>query len=184
MKVFGNLALGSSSARKYLSTCVSCFQKLSVSCCQKNVSALRSSTFCVASHSSARAYLELGVAVVDEDVGGLELGDVAVTLELLPHLGANGGNGDVERVHGLDLGGLSSRLASVWLCLSRTCSSFPIPDIPQLFLFARLRSRAFVPHAASPGRSGLHVAKHPPSWRLWFLVSSMASLEGSPYTHT
>ena len=56
---------------------------------------------------SARAYLKLGVAVVDEDVGGLQLGDVAVTLELLPHLGANGGDGNVESVHGLDLGGLS-----------------------------------------------------------------------------
>jgi hypothetical protein len=31
MKVFGSVALGSSSARKYLSTCVSCFQKLRVS---------------------------------------------------------------------------------------------------------------------------------------------------------
>lgn len=36
MKLFGSLALGSSSARKYLSTCESCFQKLRVSymCCQ------------------------------------------------------------------------------------------------------------------------------------------------------
>lgn len=31
MKFFGNLAFGSSSARKYLSTCVSCFQKFNVS---------------------------------------------------------------------------------------------------------------------------------------------------------
>jgi hypothetical protein len=76
------------------------------------------------------------VAVVDEDVGGLELGDVAVTLELLPHLGANGGDGDVEGVHGLDLGGLNSRLALVWqswplaLILSVLNSS-----VLQLFLF-------------------------------------------------
>jgi hypothetical protein len=31
MKVFGSVALGSSSARKYLRTCESCFQKLRVS---------------------------------------------------------------------------------------------------------------------------------------------------------
>lgn len=31
MKFFGNLAFGSSSARKYFSTCVSCFQKFNVS---------------------------------------------------------------------------------------------------------------------------------------------------------
>lgn len=32
MKDFGSVALGSSSARKYLRTCESCFQKLRVSC--------------------------------------------------------------------------------------------------------------------------------------------------------
>jgi hypothetical protein len=32
MKLLGNLALGSSSARKYLSTCDVCFQKFRVSC--------------------------------------------------------------------------------------------------------------------------------------------------------
>ena len=50
------------------------------------------------------AYLEFGMAFVDEDVGSLELRDVAVALELLPHLGANGGDGHVQGVHGLDLG--------------------------------------------------------------------------------
>jgi len=38
MKVFGSVALGSSSARKYLRTCVSCFQKLRVSCEERFVS--------------------------------------------------------------------------------------------------------------------------------------------------
>jgi hypothetical protein len=103
---------------------------------RENCQFLRSQRLCRIPLSSARAYLELGVAVVDEDVGGLELGDVAVTLELLPHLGANGGDGDVEGVHGLDLGGLSSRLALVWqswplaLILSVLNSS-----VLQLFLF-------------------------------------------------
>ena len=46
------------------------------------------------------------MAVHDEDVGSLELRDVAVTLKLLPHLGADGGDGHVEGVHGLNLGGL------------------------------------------------------------------------------
>jgi hypothetical protein len=44
------------------------------------------------------------MAVVDKDVDGLELCDVAVALELLPHLGANGRDGHVQGVHGLDLG--------------------------------------------------------------------------------
>ena len=79
---------------------------------------------------SARAYLKLGVAVVDEDVGSLELGDVAVALELLPDLGANGGDGDVEGVHGLDLGGLSSRLALVWQSWSRSRLSVLKSSIP------------------------------------------------------
>lgn len=50
------------------------------------------------------AYLKFGMAFVDEDVGSLELRDVAVALELLPHLCANGGDGHVQGVHGLDLG--------------------------------------------------------------------------------
>ena len=142
------------------------------------------------SHStlSARAYLELGVAVVDEDVGGLELGDVAMTLKLLPHLGANGGDWDVEGVHGLDLGGLGgSRLALVLavLCLALVLSFLSQSQHFQAHSFRS--SRVFgvvVPHAASPGRSGLHVSKHPPSWRLSFLVSSMASVEGLSCSHT
>ena len=48
------------------------------------------------------------MTVVDEDVDGLELCDVAVALELLPHLGANGRDGHVQGVHGLDLGSLES----------------------------------------------------------------------------
>ena len=54
------------------------------------------------------AYLELGMAFLDENVGGLELRDVAVALELLPHLGADGRDGDVQGVHGLNLGSLES----------------------------------------------------------------------------
>jgi hypothetical protein len=50
------------------------------------------------------AYLEFGMAVVDKDIDSLELCDVAVALELLPHLGANGRDGHVQGVHGLDLG--------------------------------------------------------------------------------
>ena len=54
--------------------------------------------------ASMHPYLEFGMAFVDEDVGSLELRDVAVALEFLPHLGANGGDGHVQGVHGLDLG--------------------------------------------------------------------------------
>ncbi len=37
MKFCGSLALGSSSALKYFSTCVSCFQKFKVSCGPQSV---------------------------------------------------------------------------------------------------------------------------------------------------
>lgn len=53
------------------------------------------------------AYLVLGVGVEEQDVDGLELLDVSVTLKLLSHLGSDGGNGHGERVHLLNLGGLS-----------------------------------------------------------------------------
>jgi hypothetical protein len=73
MKDFGSVALGSSSARKYLRTCESCFQKLSVSYPR----ALRVSQSCAVAvcieKSPVYAYLEFGMAFVDEDVGGLEL---------------------------------------------------------------------------------------------------------------
>jgi hypothetical protein len=50
--------------------------------------------------------LELGVALVEQDVNNGDLADIAVLLELLADLGADGGYGHAERVHGLDLGGL------------------------------------------------------------------------------
>lgn len=49
------------------------------------------------------------MALINEEVDGPQLGDVAVALELLSHLGANGGDGHVQGVHGLDLGGLVVR---------------------------------------------------------------------------
>lgn len=152
MKVLGSVALGSSSARKYLRTCESCFQKLRVSCrdiaCQIVMCFGR-----MCRGSPMRAYLEFGMAFVDEDVGGLELGDVAVALELLPHLGADGRDGHVQGVHGLDLGCLES-------CASRQPSS-PVFHYDRhiafssSFFFPSLMSGvgAFVPHAASPGMS-------------------------------
>lgn len=48
------------------------------------------------------------MAFVDQDVDGLDLCDVAVALEFLPHLGADSRDGHVEGVHGLDLGSLDS----------------------------------------------------------------------------
>ena len=70
MKDLGSVALGSSSARKYLRTCESCFQKLRVSCrdiaCQIVMCFGRM-------WSPMYAYLEFGMAFVDKDVGSLEL---------------------------------------------------------------------------------------------------------------
>jgi hypothetical protein len=50
--------------------------------------------------------LELSMALEEQHVNGGELANVAVLLELLADLGADGGYGHVQRVHGLDLGGL------------------------------------------------------------------------------
>lgn len=50
------------------------------------------------------------MALEEQDVNSGELANVAVLLELLADLGADGGYGHVERVHGLDLGGLYEAL--------------------------------------------------------------------------
>lgn len=96
------------------------------------------------------AYLEFGMAFVDKDVGSLELRDVAVALELLPHLGADGRNRHVQGVHGLDLGCLDvMRLASARLsCYSTSdmlnssaLSRSFAPRSPQGIRTARSQSR-------------------------------------------
>ena len=74
MKDFGSVALGSSSARKYLRTCESCFQKLRVSCARAlRVRPSFALPICTLRGTPMDAYLEFGMAFVDEDVGGLEL---------------------------------------------------------------------------------------------------------------
>lgn len=50
--------------------------------------------------------LELGVALVQKHIHDRQLADVAVLLELLADLGADGGYGHAQGVHGLDLRGL------------------------------------------------------------------------------
>ena len=54
------------------------------------------------------AHLVFLVRVEQEDINSLQLLDVAVSLELLSHLCADGRDGHVERVHLLDLGSLKS----------------------------------------------------------------------------
>lgn len=46
------------------------------------------------------------MALEQQHINGAELLDVAVLLEFLTNLGADGGDGHVQGVHGLDLGGL------------------------------------------------------------------------------
>lgn len=102
MKSFGNLAFGSSSARKYLSTCVSCFQKFNVSYAithPRSASQPSLAWWC-----TAYPYLELLMTVHEQHIHRLELRDEAVPLEFLPNLGADGRHGHVEGVHGLDFG--------------------------------------------------------------------------------
>jgi hypothetical protein len=59
------------------------------------------------------ANLEFGMALVQQHINDIDLTDVAVLLELLTDLGADGGYGDVEGVHCLDFGGLVYRSSSV-----------------------------------------------------------------------
>lgn len=46
------------------------------------------------------------MALVQQHINDIDLTDVAMLLELLTDLGADGGYGDVEGVHCLDFGGL------------------------------------------------------------------------------
>lgn len=63
--------------------------------------------------------LELGMALVQKHVDGLDLADVAVLLEFLANLGADGGYGHAQGVHSLDLRGLFLiRLAWCFLVMS------------------------------------------------------------------
>ncbi len=50
--------------------------------------------------------LELGVALEEQDIDDAQLADVAVLLEFLADLCADGGHGHAQGVHGLDLGAL------------------------------------------------------------------------------
>lgn len=50
--------------------------------------------------------LEFGMALVKQHINDMDLTDVAMLLELLTDLGADGGYGEVEGVHCLDFGGL------------------------------------------------------------------------------
>lgn len=53
------------------------------------------------------------MALVQQHINDIDLTDVAMLLELLTDLGADGGYGDVEGVHCLDFGRLLSRSLSV-----------------------------------------------------------------------
>lgn len=59
--------------------------------------------------------LELLVRLEQQHVDGLQLVDEAVSLEFLPYLGAQRGDGEVEGVHGLDFGGLEEGLLVDWM---------------------------------------------------------------------
>jgi hypothetical protein len=132
MKLFGSLALGSSSARKYLRTCDSCFQKLSVSCPYVNI--------CTSNRKPCSVllpYLELLVTVEQQHIHRLELIHVSMPLELLPHLRPKCRYGHVERVHGLHLGSLyssSQHLAHGSVCcpLPRVSMAPSLPHIPSI----------------------------------------------------
>ena len=50
--------------------------------------------------------LIFSVALEEQDIDDAQLAHIAVLLEFLANLGADGGHGHVQRVHGLDLRGL------------------------------------------------------------------------------
>lgn len=83
MKLLGSLALGSSSARKYFSTCDVCFQKFRVSL----IASVFVGCFGNATKSGERLYLVLLVTREQQHVHRLELIHVSMPLELLSYFG-------------------------------------------------------------------------------------------------
>lgn len=55
-------------------------------------------------HRQREANLELGMALVQQNINDIDVTDVAMLLELLTDLGTDGGYGDIEGVHCLDFG--------------------------------------------------------------------------------
>jgi len=128
MKLLGNLEVGSSVSLKYLRTCGSCFQKLSVSYHQSSVSiccnistlnllhavipnVLRLPTPLNACLLFGRelnwgAYLVFHMTLREQHINHRQLGNESMPFELLPYLGPYSRDREIERVHLLDLGSL------------------------------------------------------------------------------
>lgn len=128
MKLLGNLEVGSSVSLKYLRTCGSCFQKLSVSyhqifgqhmlqhihpelapschpqCLTSSDATQRLLT--VWSRSELGAYLVFHMTLHEQHINHRQLGNESMPFELLPYLGPYSRDREIERVHLLDLGSL------------------------------------------------------------------------------
>jgi hypothetical protein len=129
MKLLGSRALGSSSARKYLRTWDSCFQKLSVSCaCIRHLPIVKACWYWV--------YLKLLMTVEQQHIYCFELIHVSMPLEFLPHFRPKRRHGHVQRVHGLDFGSLYNQRqpgsqVPLYCCPSpHLARTSPVPALP------------------------------------------------------
>lgn len=68
----------------------------------------------VEQHTHGWSHLVVDVGLGDQNVGNVELVDITMPLKLLSYTGAEGGDGERDGVHGLDLGSLITVLKSVF----------------------------------------------------------------------
>lgn len=135
MKLLGIFGVGLSSVWKYFITCESCFQKLSVSYRTAAISPIHSHIITQTEGSRERgwrqwgpSYLEFLVAIEEQHIDGPQLVYISMPLELLSHLRPDRRHGEVQRVHGLDLGALcaSISIASTHILLAQSPSHHPV----------------------------------------------------------
>jgi hypothetical protein len=83
-------------------------------------------------------HLVLRIVLCEKDVDDRELVHVSVTLKLLPHPCSDDGDGEGNRVHGLDLGGLLKVRRSATTLIPHPLSSGYTSSPPQCMFFSSL----------------------------------------------
>jgi hypothetical protein len=96
------------------------------------------------------------VAVEKQHVDRLDLVDVAVSLKLLAHLGAERRDGQVQRVHGLDLGSLSC-VVSIACAAALRMRPLPPPPLHLNFCVPPLPRVPLAPDFAGPAVIYIHM---------------------------
>jgi len=122
-----------------------------------------------------KPYLELLVAVEKQHVHRIQLRDISVPLKLLSDLCADGGDGHVERVHGLNLG----RLFVAW---PASAISLPPVSLPSSTRFS-IASSSFSQYARTYRAQPFLIALEYSSLRIR-PVDGYCSRSASPFRFT